>query len=85
MRSLDTDYYLLEETLSDQEREIRDKVHAFAGRGDLVLSEALEEGQEGLVHQEHLVPGVGCDVGQVVLVQPRVYVCSTPPEEGTPK
>jgi glutaryl-CoA dehydrogenase len=31
-RSLGTDYYLLEELLTDEEREIRDKVRAFADR-----------------------------------------------------
>jgi glutaryl-CoA dehydrogenase len=31
-RSLGTDYYLLEEMLSDEERAIRDKVRAFADR-----------------------------------------------------
>ena len=31
-RSLNTDYYLLEEMLSDEEREIRDKVRSFADR-----------------------------------------------------
>jgi glutaryl-CoA dehydrogenase len=31
-RSLGTDYYLLEELLTDEEREIRDRVRAFADR-----------------------------------------------------
>ena len=31
-RSLGTDYYLLEETLSDEEREVRDRVRSFADR-----------------------------------------------------
>jgi glutaryl-CoA dehydrogenase len=31
-RSLGTDYYLVEELLTDEEREVRDKVRAFADR-----------------------------------------------------
>jgi glutaryl-CoA dehydrogenase len=31
-RSLETDYYLIEELLTDEEREVRDKVRAFADR-----------------------------------------------------
>ncbi|HEV3398457.1 MAG TPA: acyl-CoA dehydrogenase family protein, partial [Actinomycetes bacterium] len=31
-RSLGTDYYLIEELLTDEEREIRDRVRAFADR-----------------------------------------------------
>ena len=31
-RSLGTDYYLLDELLTDEEREVRDRVRAFADR-----------------------------------------------------
>ncbi len=45
-RALGTDYYLLEELLSDEEREIRDKVRAFADREIIpVINEYWEKAE----------------------------------------